>query len=69
MAISSDEAHRNGLEVGIELEAPWSANQELQATDDLTGNILKVLYDGTDGIAVSRDENSFGDGSRSASTS
>ena len=32
----------------------------------ITGNILQVLHDGTDGIATSRDEDSFGIGSESA---
>ena len=60
---------RNRLQVGIELVAPWSANRDLQARDDIIGNILQLLHDGTDGIAMSRDENSFGIGLRSASTS
>ena len=60
---------RNRLEVGIELVDQWSANRDLQARDDITGNILQVFHDGTDGLAMSRDENLFGVGLRSASSS
>ena len=42
--------------------------RDLQARDDITGSILQVLHDGTDGIAVSRDENSFGIGLMLASS-
>ena len=62
-------AATKNLEVGIELVDQWSANRDLQAKDTITGNILQVLHDGTDGIAMSRDENSFGIGLRSASIS
>ena len=43
--------------------------RDLQARDDIIGNILQVLHDGTDGIAMSRDENSFGIGLMLASSS
>ena len=43
---------------GIELVNQWSATQDLQARNDIIGDILPVRHEGTNGIAISRDENS-----------
>ena len=43
--------------------------RDLEARDDIIGNILHVLHDGTDGSAMSRGENSFGIGLMFASIS
>merc|ERR1719512_48731 len=46
----------NRLQVCIELVDEWRSGGNLETRDDLVGNVLQILHDGTDGIAVSSDK-------------